>query len=150
MKKLGLIIVFVFGISNLFGQELRNKLYIKKCGPLSCELIQKINVENKDTIYYLFSSFQNAKYSSIVDLGSDFCMGRNNIEKLLLDLTKMVKLYNENNEYDYEVVSCTAKFVLYKGSVLVYDKSKYTVLKIKNINDYITWLTEILLDNNIK
>jgi len=150
MKKIGLLVGIIFSISNLFAQELRNTMYTTKCGTLSCEIIQKINVVEKDTIYYLYSSFQNVQYSSIVDIGGDFCMGRGKIEKLLVDLTKLVELYNQNNEYDFEVVSCTARFVLYKGSIIVYDKKKFTGLKIKNINQYIVWLNEVLLDKNIK
>lgn len=150
--KRNLTILFI-GIltTSLFSQSVKTKLYEKKIAMyFDCSLNQKIDLEINDTSYYLFCAFQNMEYTYITDIGGIYCGNRDCMEKLLLDLKKIIELQSQNPNIEYEVESGGCILRLKNKNMWIFDNTKYTYLNIKYVKKYYEWLSEVLADNRIQ
>lgn len=143
MKKI-LSILLVLGVfsTNLFSQTIRKDLDEKKIGSLDCSYKMSIDLEKSDTSLYVYCSFQNMKYSSIVDIGSIMITTMEEKSKMVSDLKQCVKYMG--GEFDFTV----GQFQLYDFSKNLYIRTssgveKSTTLSKKNVLKWIEWLESI-------
>lgn len=145
MKKLGLILIFLFISSNIYSQSIKTKLLSKNIGMyFDCNYYEKIDLATNDTTYFLSCTFQNMEYSTIVDIGSIFCSNTSCIEDLWISFKKINELYNQNPEIEYEVNAGMCRIRLANKNVWIYDDNKYTYLTPKLFVQYSNWLEEVV------
>jgi len=148
MKKTVLTAMLVVGAVGMNAQEIRNTLSKENIRPLECEHIQKIDLANQDTIEYVYCGFQNAKYTSIVDIGSVFISSQASLDELIDALKTALKLKTENSSLTYAFSAAGSEFNTYdfnKVALYIQDGRKYTSISMKNLAKWIEYLETIQL-----
>ena len=143
MKKI-LSILLVLGVfsTHLFSQTIKKDLDEKKIGTLNCSYKMSVKLGESDTSFYIYCSFQNMEYTSIVDIGSIMITSMEEKSKMVSDLKQCVKYMG--SEFDFSL----GQFQLYDFSKNLYIKTssgveKSTTLSKKNVLKWIEWLESI-------
>jgi len=144
MKKI-LSILLVLGVfsTHLFSQTIKKDLDNKKIGSLDCSYKMSVKVGESDTSFYVYCSFQNQKYSSIIDIGSIMITTMEERDEMVSDLKECVK-YMDDKSISFSI----GQFVLYDFSKNLYINTKsgvtkYTTMRQKNVLKWIEWLESI-------
>ena len=135
MKNLILFIV-VISISFVSFSQTKEKVTMAK-GVLLDYKIEKVITNEIDTSVYFFWSFQNKKYSSIIDLGSFLFYKKADLQ-LFVDMLKLISQKEDSSNIEVSIGN-TGTFKLYDfaiKSIYITDKSgKYTtILKENGLN----------------
>lgn len=85
-----------------FSQKKTVKLLEAGIGPISLEYSKSIDLENQDTLFYVYLGFQNAKYTSITDIKSIFFTKDEVFKKFIQDLKIALEELEKNEKIDLE------------------------------------------------
>jgi hypothetical protein len=138
MKKTILSIAIALISTSGFSQVKRVDLSKKQIGPLECNFIQRIDLEKKDTSCYFYGGFQNAKYTTIVDIGGVFISNKEDFESIIKQLKEVKSIMEGGEKVDYT----SGPFALYDFSNKMYinDDRKYTTLTVGQVTKFIEFL----------
>ena len=125
---------------NVFSQTIKKDLDEKKIGTLNCSYQMSVKVGESDTSFYVYCSFQNQKYSSIIDIGSIMITTMEERDEMVSDLKECLK-YMDDKSISFSI----GQFDLYDFSKNLYinDERKYTTMRKKDVLKWIEWLESI-------
>ena len=110
-------------------------------GELDCKNEMKVNLSTNDTSYFIFCSYQNREYKSIIDLGSIYISNKEKLNSIISQLKKCIS-YMDDETISYSV----GQFKIYDFSKNLYiiDNSdyreKYTHINKKAAVNWLKWL----------
>jgi hypothetical protein len=149
MKITLVTIICLFSLNSLQSQTIKKTINEKKFGSLECEYYMDINGE--DTIYNLSCSFQNRKYTTIIDIGSIFIYKmsetKSEVRRLIVDLEKCLPYLEQG-----DVTVSIGQFQVYDFSSQLYinDGAKYTTMSKAQVKKWIQWLKTVVLQEAIQ
>lgn len=152
MKKLLLLFILTLSVMmEVNAQEKKIELSSEKIGSISCKYNKLINLESKDTTFYLILLFQNVHYSSIIDTKAVMFTDQVNLDEFIKDLktalpemgTK-VSINWSRDLYSLSLHDFSAGLYLSEKST---EGSGYTVLNKKGVEKLIAWLETIHMGN---
>lgn len=143
MKKTIILLLLTLPLT-LYSQQVKKKLLEQRVGPIDCYFAY-LAEEGKDTTYYVFGGFQNAKYTAITDIGSFFFSDQSSLDEFIADLEKASKFLGEKNDVTFTKKDYTLRvYDFAKGKLYITDeKDKYTTLNAQQVEKLITWLKTV-------
>jgi len=90
MKKI-LLPLLAFFVINANAQTKRIKLLDKKIGPIDILYQKSVDLENEDSLYLVYLSFQNAKYYRITDIRGIAFLDSSRLTEFINDLKSALK-----------------------------------------------------------
>jgi hypothetical protein len=146
MKKLLLILVLGSSIS-IIAQNKTVNISKTTIGGLRPSYAKSINLEVKDSIYYVYIGFENEKYSTISDSKSLFLTQDVHVKAFTNDL-KTAKLEMETKQniewkkelYGLSLFDFSDKLYILESAS---DGSGYTTISKKDLEELIKWLESI-------
>ena len=148
MKKLVLTIaVVLFGLAVSAQSYSKDEVLVKVWGnKYAGEDVEVINyfVNGKLDHQWIWWSFQNAKYSSITDIGSIYATDRESLDELISDFETALKLSTENVNWTSKSgkVGCGESGYITINDTGKYTPSKYTFVRKKHLIKVINSLKE--------
>ena len=145
MKKILFIsILFLCYANSLMAQKKRVDVSKSNIGSLMSTYVKSIDLEVKDTVYYVYIGFQNEKYKTITDAKSIFLTKDVEVKALIKDLkTAVLEMETKQNiEWRKELYV----LALYDFSNRLYISEKptkgsgYTTISKKEVEELIKWL----------
>lgn len=145
MKKLLFVLVVFLCYSNLITAQKKTVDISKvKIGFLKPSYLKTIDIEAKDTTYYVYIGFQNQKYTTITDTKSVFLT--KDIEvKVFIDNLKMAMVEMETKQnIKWEKELYTLGLFDFSNRLYVFEKptkgNGYTTISKKEVEELIKWL----------
>lgn len=157
MKKVLFITLIIIPFLS-FSQKKTVNLLESQVGPISLKYSMTIDLENQDTLAYVYLGFQNAKYTSITDIKSIFFSKDEIFKQFLKDLKIALEELEKNEKINLEWdKSPNYQLKIYDWSKNLYVREGegtggYTTLSKKQIQILIERLSQIVAigSNEIK
>jgi hypothetical protein len=147
MKKISFIIIALLFTNCFYAQKKRITISEAKIGSLTNIYSKSINLETKDTIYSVFSGFQNEEYKTITD--SKYIGFTNNenlqefikdLKNALIEMESKVSINWKKEYYKLDLYDFSNELYLQEAP----KKGKgYTLLTKNQVSEYIVWLEKI-------
>jgi len=147
MKKISFILIALLFANFFYAQKKRVTISESKIGGLSNSYTKSINLETKDTIYSVFSGFQNEEYKTITDIKYIAFSNNENLKEFIKDLKNAliemeskVSISWKREYYKLDLYDFSNELYLQEAP----KKGKgYTLLTKNQVSEYIVWLETI-------
>jgi hypothetical protein len=147
MKKISFILIALLFTNFFYAQKKRVTISESKIGGLSNSYTKSINLETKDTIYSVFSVFQNEEYKTITDIKYIAFSNNENLQEFIKDLKNVliemeskVSISWKREYYKLDLYDFSNELYLQEAP----KKGKgYTLLTKNQVSEYIVWLETI-------
>jgi hypothetical protein len=147
MKKISFILIALLFANFFYAQKKRVTISESKIGGLSNSYTKSINLETKDTIYSVFSGFQNEEYKTITDIKYIAFSNNENLQEFIKDLKNVliemeskVSISWKREYYKLDLYDFSNELYLQEAP----KKGKgYTLLTKNQVSEYIVWLETI-------
>tara|TARA_B110000046_G_scaffold12569_1_gene12422 strand:- start:481 stop:960 length:480 start_codon:yes stop_codon:yes gene_type:complete len=142
-KLITFTLLFGILINPIFSQKVKNQLSeIKLFGFLSVEYTQSIDLDNGDTITYVYMGYQNSEYTHITDIQSIVFLKKSDVESFITDIKKIVEFMGDKKDISFTRDEYYLGLYDFDSKRLRVGKDlkKTTVVFQKNVRKLIVWL----------
>lgn len=147
MKKINYLIIALLIASFSYAQKKRITISESKIGELINSYTKSINLETNDTLYLVYSGFQNEKYKTITDIKSVSFFRKEDLQEFIKDLKSAliemeskVSMNWKRERYNLDLYDFSNQLYLQEPPK---KGSGYTLLTKKVVAEYIAWLETI-------
>jgi hypothetical protein len=142
--KLLALTLLIFCATLINAQTKRIEISQLKISTISAKYTKSINIETKDTAYYVYLGFKNAKYPAITDLKSVFLSTDEDTKNLIKDLKSALPEIETKQSIEWKKDLYRLTLYDFSNGLYIYEKPSkgtgYTVISKKEVENLISWL----------